>query len=87
MTSATTLDRPTAAPVANPYLEGNYAPVEVETTAFDLPVTGRIPEELEGRFLRIGPNPKDADPTRYHWFMGAGTSATRRAWPSASTTR
>lgn len=70
MTSASVLDRPAA--VANPYLEGNYAPVEVETTAFDLPVTGRIPEELEGRFLRIGPNPKDADPTRYHWFMGAG---------------
>ena len=57
----------------NPYLEGNFAPVEVETTAFDLPVVGHIPEMLEGRLLRIGPNPLGAvDPQTYHWFLGAG---------------
>jgi carotenoid cleavage oxygenase len=57
----------------NPYLEGNFAPVEVETTAFGLPVVGHIPEMLEGRLLRIGPNPLGAvDPRTYHWFLGAG---------------
>jgi carotenoid cleavage oxygenase len=57
----------------NPYLEGNFAPVEVEMTAFDLPVVGHIPQMLEGRLLRIGPNPLGAvDPRTYHWFLGAG---------------
>jgi carotenoid cleavage dioxygenase len=64
---------PPDAPVVNPYLEGNFAPVTVETTAFDLPVRGKIPAELEGRLLRIGPNPVAApDPSTYHWFMGTG---------------
>ncbi len=57
----------------NPFLAGNFAPVAVETTAFDLPVQGHIPEELEGRLLRIGPNPVTVpDPRSYHWFMGPG---------------
>ncbi len=56
----------------NPYLEGNFAPVEDELTAFDLPVTGEIPAELSGRLLRIGPNPVAADPANYHWFTGNG---------------
>jgi carotenoid cleavage dioxygenase len=51
---------------------GNFAPIAVETTAFDLPVRGQIPEELEGRLLRIGPNPVEADPATYHWFTGEG---------------
>lgn len=56
-----------------PYLAGNFGPMEVETTAFGLPVIGRIPEELSGRLLRIGPNPASApDPIHYHWFNGTG---------------
>ena len=56
-----------------PYLAGNFGPVEDETTAFDLDVIGRIPPELNGRFLRIGPNPAaDPDPVSYHWFTGTG---------------
>ncbi len=57
---------------ANPYLAGNFAPVETELTATDLPVTGEIPEQLCGRLLRIGPNPVNADPAKYHWFLGNG---------------
>ena len=47
----------------NLFLTGNFAPVADEHTALDLRVTGTIPEELEGRLLRIGPNPiaPDAD--------------------------
>ena len=58
---------------ANPYLAGNFAPVEAETTSFDLEVKGYVPEELAGRFLRIGPNPiGEQDLRRYHWFTGTG---------------
>jgi carotenoid cleavage dioxygenase len=56
----------------NPYLTGNFAPVQDETTAFDLPVTGEIPRDLRGRLLRIGPNPLDPDPATHHWFLGNG---------------
>ncbi len=58
---------------ASPYLEGNFAPVAEEVTAFDLPVAGEIPAELEGRLLRNGPNPIDApDRGSHHWFLGDG---------------
>jgi carotenoid cleavage dioxygenase len=60
-------------PVESPYLKGNFAPVEQELTKFDLRVTGRIPRELRGRLLRIGPNPVGpVDPATYHWFTGSG---------------
>lgn len=58
---------------SNPFLSGNLAPVDVETTAFDLAVTGRIPAEMDGRYLRNGPNPmNDIDPQTHHWFIGDG---------------
>jgi len=64
----TTTDAP-----ANPYLVGNFAPVRDELTVTDLPVTGSIPRELSGRYLRNGPNPiVDPDPAMYHWFTGDG---------------
>ncbi len=57
----------------NRYLEGNFGPVSTEMTAVDLPVTGHVPEALEGRYLRNGPNPVLApDPATYHWFTGDG---------------
>jgi len=52
------------------YLEGNFAPVRDEMTAFDLPVEGAVPPALEGRYLRNGPNPTTGDPG--HWFFGEG---------------
>jgi carotenoid cleavage oxygenase len=57
----------------NPYLEGFLAPVDAEVTATDLPVTGHLPEHLDGRYLRNGPNPAaEVDPATYHWFSGDG---------------
>jgi carotenoid cleavage dioxygenase len=57
----------------NPYLTGNFAPVAVETTAVDLPVSGTLPAHLDGRYLRNGPNPvAPVDPARHHWFLGTG---------------
>ncbi|MEU8825346.1 carotenoid oxygenase family protein [Streptomyces sp. NPDC048636] len=52
------------------HLSGNYAPVTEELTAYDLPVTGTIPPELSGWYLRNGPNPADA--ASGHWFFGDG---------------
>jgi carotenoid cleavage dioxygenase-like enzyme len=59
--------------MTNPYLAGNYRPVTIETTAESLPVTGRIPAGLRGRYLRNGPNPVGTpEPATYHWFTGDG---------------
>ena len=59
-------------PEHNRFLEGSFAPVKEEVTAFDLPVTGSLPAELSGRYLRNGPNPLGLDDPAYHWFIGAG---------------
>ncbi|MDA1073137.1 MAG: carotenoid oxygenase family protein [Proteobacteria bacterium] len=57
----------------NPYMNANYGPVDVESTVTDLKVTGSIPRELIGRFLRNGPNPTgEIDTGSYHWFTGRG---------------
>ena len=60
--------------MTNPYLLDNAAPVKEEITAFDLPVQGQVPLELEGRWLRNGPNPMaEIDvPEKHHWFLGTG---------------
>jgi carotenoid cleavage dioxygenase-like enzyme len=47
----------------------NYAPVADELTEFDLPVEGAIPADLDGWYLRNGPNPRFATE---HWFTGDG---------------
>lgn len=56
----------------NPFLVGAHAPMTEELTIEDLPVIGAIPAALDGRYLRIGPNPMAADPEHYHWFAGDG---------------
>ncbi len=57
----------------NKYLSGNFGPVRTETTTTELSVTGTLPNELDGRYFRNGPNPiVDPDPASYHWFTGTG---------------
>ena len=56
----------------NLYLDGNFAPVTTEVTHTDLEVTGTVPEELTGRYVRTGPNPMAAEDGSYHWFSGDG---------------
>ncbi|MET9266315.1 carotenoid oxygenase family protein [Amycolatopsis sp. NPDC004079] len=51
------------------HLKGHYAPVHDELTACDLPVTGALPPELSGWYLRNGPNPRQDSA---HWFTGDG---------------
>jgi carotenoid cleavage dioxygenase-like enzyme len=59
-------------PATSRFLNGPFAPVTEEITAFDLPITGQVPAELAGRYLRNGPNPMGLDDPGYHWFTGDG---------------
>jgi 8'-apo-carotenoid 13,14-cleaving dioxygenase len=57
----------------NPYLTGIHEPMAGELTLENLSVTGTIPVELDGRYIRIGPNPVvAANHASYHWFTGDG---------------
>ena len=56
----------------NPYLLGIYAPVHEEISAEDMVVIGEIPKDLNGVYLRNGPNRRYEEPGRYHWFDGDG---------------
>jgi carotenoid cleavage dioxygenase len=74
---------------------GNFAPVQDEvTTTHELDVTGSIPPELTGWYLRNGPNPHEA--ASGHWFVGDGmvhgvrldggrASSYRNRWVQTST--
>ncbi|MDT5018454.1 MAG: carotenoid cleavage oxygenase, partial [Mycobacterium sp.] len=54
-------------------LEGDFAPLSEEYTLTDLEIDGTIPDHLDGRYLRNGPNPiGEIDPELYHWFTGDG---------------
>jgi carotenoid cleavage dioxygenase len=69
-----TKDLSTADPAGLPgsgqfFQVGNYAPVTDELTEYALPVDGAIPPELDGWYLRNGPNPRQATA---HWFTGDG---------------
>ncbi|MEU8825230.1 carotenoid oxygenase family protein [Streptomyces sp. NPDC048636] len=67
----TTTPENTAEPADSPYHVGHYAPVPDETEGFDLKVTGTLPRELNGRYLRNGPNPRPGDTTG-HLFTANG---------------
>ena len=57
----------------NPFLVGLNAPMDRELTLEDLAVEGDIPASLDGRYLRIGPNPLHPPAAAsHHWFVGDG---------------
>ena len=56
----------------NPYLLNNFAPVHREITADKLKVIGHVPPELNGMYVRNGPNPQFTPLGHYHWFDGDG---------------
>jgi len=77
-TSATGTGSPGSLPTTAPpdtgpsrwWLEGNFGPVHAETTATDLRVTGTLPTELTGLYVRNGSNPLQG--VSPHWFLGDG---------------
>ena len=56
----------------NPFLKGVHTPLTEEVTLDQLEVTGNIPAELDGRYVRIGPNPFGEGSKGHHWFVGDG---------------
>ena len=57
---------------SSPYLEGNFAPVHEEITVDNLKVIGELPHDLNGMFVRNGPNPRFKPEGNHHWFDGDG---------------
>jgi carotenoid cleavage dioxygenase-like enzyme len=61
-----------ASTTANPFLQGNFAPVHEEVAVDNLTVTGKLPPEMDGMFVRNGPNPQFPPIKNHHWFEGDG---------------
>ncbi len=65
-TDATVTDEP-----GKPFhLTGNRRPVEHEITSHELTWSGDIPADIDGLYLRNGPNPHSGSSP--HWFLGDG---------------
>ena len=56
----------------NPFMSGIHTPMSEELTIEGLSITGEIPAELDGRYVRIGPNPQHSTGKGHHWFTGDG---------------
>ncbi|SDJ41069.1 carotenoid cleavage dioxygenase [Frankineae bacterium MT45] len=73
MTLHEELVAPAAEAFTNPYLEDAYEPVQDEVTVGDLEVlSGEPPQDIDGVYVRNGPNPQFAPIGRYHYFDGDG---------------
>ncbi|MCC5971113.1 MAG: carotenoid oxygenase family protein [Pararhodobacter sp.] len=58
--------------VPNASMRDAYAPNHAESFIQDLEVIGELPSDLNGMYVRNGPNPAHAPHGRYHWFDGDG---------------
>ena len=56
----------------NPLLQGSWTPVHEEVAADNLKIIGKLPADLEGMFVRNGPNPQFPPKQNYHLFEGDG---------------
>ncbi|WP_375400503.1 carotenoid oxygenase family protein [uncultured Amnibacterium sp.] len=73
MTTTESTPTAAAAPMTELLAGGAYDPVQAEETITALRVTGTIPEYLDGRYVRNGPNPiGPVDAATFHYFMGDG---------------
>jgi len=55
-----------------PHLTGSMAPISDELISDTLPITGKVPTDLNGVYLRNGSNPKFEPKGAYHVFDGNG---------------
>ncbi|KAL3576604.1 hypothetical protein D5086_021887 [Populus alba] len=53
-------------------ISGNFAPVPEQPVVQDLPVTGKIPDCIQGAYLRNGANPFHEPVAGHHFFDGDG---------------
>ena len=56
----------------SPFLEDAHAPIFEEKTITDMAVVGDLPRDLNGVYLRNGPNQTVKPIKNYHWFDGDG---------------
>lgn len=56
----------------NPFVVGIHEPMREELTLQDLAVTGLIPTQLDGQYLKIGANPVQPSSGGDNWFLGDG---------------
>jgi carotenoid cleavage dioxygenase len=62
-------------PKKSVFLMSNFGPVFDELYAEKLPVVrGKIPKNLEGMYIRNGPNPRYT-PNNYHWVSKSEVSS------------
>src|SRR5690606_8136752 len=66
----TTIGPPPFDPSLPYWMQGGFAPVDTEVEVYDLDVTGSLPPELDGLYVRNGSNP--ASGPSPHWFLGDG---------------
>ncbi|KAL9650462.1 hypothetical protein ABK040_004686 [Willaertia magna] len=57
----------------NPFFRDNFAPVHDELTVNHLTcIHGEIPKDINGMYIRNGPNPQFSPLFKLHWFEGDG---------------
>eukprot|EP01102_Stenamoeba_stenopodia_P017097 TRINITY_DN6082_c0_g1_i1.p1 TRINITY_DN6082_c0_g1~~TRINITY_DN6082_c0_g1_i1.p1 ORF type:complete len:539 (-),score=141.64 TRINITY_DN6082_c0_g1_i1:216-1832(-) len=58
---------------SNHFLNGNFGPVKNEVSQQSIPVIfGELPKDIDGVFMRNGPNPLFLPIENHHWFEGDG---------------
>ena len=68
----TLLEAPPAYLIDNPNLQGGFAPIDRELVVEQFEVIGKIPEDLNGMYVRNGPVPHFQPEGKYHWYDGDG---------------
>eukprot|EP00741_Cyanophora_paradoxa_P007033 tig00001071_g6805.t1 len=59
--------------IANPFLNGNHYPQHNEMVVADLQIDGELPRDIDGTYVRNGPNPQFVPKDmKYHVFDGDG---------------
>jgi carotenoid cleavage dioxygenase len=56
----------------HPYLSNGFEPIRMECDCAHLRIEGKIPEDLNGTFYRIGPNPQFSPRGAYNPLLGDG---------------
>lgn len=69
-------------PARNVALEGPLAPARRELFSEHLSVTGSVPQELDGLFIRTGSNPHRMPAGNYHWCARCYASSVSALLPA-----